>query len=135
MPYPAPAIKGAAGKVESGIGAVLVRIIEHGRNLGPQGRRDFLVGVQGENPGTGGFIGGGILLANITLPGFTIDPGAARFAKRIRAVADILVEDDNDLAGLVRYALEGAPNPPGFRAGDHADGDGKFGHSSRHASE
>ena len=134
VPYPAAAIKGAAGKVEGGIGAVSGRVGERRGDLVPEGRGDFLVGVQGENPRAGGFGGGGVLLGHKPFPGLAIDLGAAGGAERIRAVVDIFVEDDNDLAGPVRYALQRPPDPPGFSAGDQADGDGKFGHSRAHAS-
>jgi hypothetical protein len=73
-------------------------------------------------------------LGDKTFPGFAIDLGAAGDGEGIRAVVDVFVEDYYDLAGAVRYALERPPDPPGFRTGDHADGDGKFGHSRGNAS-
>ena len=90
VPYPAAAIKGAAGKVEGGIGAVPGGVGERRGDFIPQGRGDFLVRVQGENPGAGGFGGGGVLLAHEPFPGLAIDLGSPSFAERVRAVADSL---------------------------------------------
>ena len=83
---------------------------EPAHNLLAQFGRNNLIGVQPEYPRLRGFGGGGILLGDMPLPRLAEDPCAMVAGDFLCAVAHVLVEHDDDIAGPAGDALQRPAN-------------------------
>src|ERR1700722_16930315 len=96
MADPAPAIEGATGKLIGGEGSII--LLNGGGYFLLQFGGDDLVGINIKQPGLAAFFGGGVFLAGKAFPGLAKDFCAEGFGDFVRAVADVVVEDDDDFA-------------------------------------
>src|SRR6266478_4287122 len=99
-------------------------------NLFGQFRRNDLISVQAQDPGTGGLRQRGILLCNVAFPRFAKYFPAMFFDDFFSSVSHIFVEHDHQLARPAGHAVQRTANPVSFGPGDHADRDGEASHSN-----
>src|ERR1043166_1516963 len=86
-----------------------------------QGRRNFFIGVQGENPWLPRVGEDKIFLVAKALPRMAKNSGAEFFCNLFGAIVHVFVEQDNDFGGPARDTGEEFFDPAHFRAGDDAN--------------
>jgi len=131
VPNPASAVPAKAGKTERGKARELGSVRKNAGDFFAQRGGNRFIGIEPENPFAACFCGRGVLLGNVSLPGFAENFRPILAGDFLGIIADLLVKNYDGFTGPARDAVQGAANPRRLRAGNHAYRDRQSDHLGR----